>query len=460
MDLPARPRTLNAFEAHYRVPSGLIDIVAQGGLSPEPAYFNFQGATCYGRSVALPPTSHDGGPIDLSNHVRCDNGVVRLPFDLTDVVENAHLERYQARPLLSEGGLLRSMYYLVRPALPVHVRKHLQRLWLRDWSDISFPRWPVDFTVETLMEQSMSLAVKASGLSRVPFIWFWPEGAPSCAMMTHDVESKAGIDFCDQLMDVDESFGIKASFQLVPEVRYDVTESFFEHVRRRGFEANIHDLNHDGQLFQDHKRFRERAIRINAYGKGFKSRGFRSGAMYRRQEWFDALDFSYDMSVPNVAHLEPQRGGCCTVTPYFVGKILELPLTTIQDYSLFHILCDYSTEMWRKQIALITARHGLISFITHPDYLIEDRARHVYMELLSHLKQLRDAGTVWTALPGEVDRWWRNRSAMTLVPVGRGDWRIEGPDSDRARIAYATLENDRLVYRVAHASEEVEYSPC
>ena len=39
------------------------------------------------------------------------------------------------------------------------------------------------------------------------------------------------------------------------------------------------------------------------------SRGFRSGAMYRRQDWFADLEFSYDMSIPNVAHLEPQRGG-------------------------------------------------------------------------------------------------------------------------------------------------------
>ena len=35
---------------------------------------------------------------------------------------------------------------------------------------------------------------------------------------------------------------------------------------------------------------------------------------------------------------------------------------------------------------------------------------------------------------------------MTLTPSGDG-WRIEGPDSHRARVAYATLEDDRLVYK-------------
>ena len=64
--------------------------------------------------------------------------------------------------------------------------------------------------------------------------------------------------------------------------------------------------------------------------------------------------------------------------PYFVGKILELPLTTRQDYSLFHILNDYSIDLWKKQLDLIRKRNGLMSFITHPDYLIEPRARNVY----------------------------------------------------------------------------------
>ena len=91
--------------------------------------------------------------------------------------------------------------------------------------------------------------------------------------------------------------------------------------------------------------------------------------MCRNQEWYDALDFNSYMSVSNVAHLEPQRGGRSTVMPFFIGRILELPLTTVQDYSLFHILGDYSIDLWKRQIDLIRERNGLISFITHPDYL-------------------------------------------------------------------------------------------
>jgi hypothetical protein len=310
----------------------------------------------------------------------------------------------------------------------------------------------VDCNVDAVMRQTLALLLRTSSIRRLPFIWFWPEGKSSCAVMTHDVEGPAGRTFCSELMSLDESFGIRSAFQVVPEERGATSQDLIDEFRARGFEVNVHDLNHDGYLFSDRARFLKRAAQINRYVRELGSRGFRSGAMYREQQWFDAFEFSYDMSVPNAAHLEPQRGGCCTVMPYFVGKILELPLTTIQDYSLFHILGEYSISLWKAQIDLIRSMNGFISFITHPDYLLESRARAVYVELLGHLKHLRDHAGVWLALPGEVDQWWRDRNEMTLVR--RGDaWRIQGPSCDRARVAYATLDGDGVAYTL------VDHSP-
>jgi hypothetical protein len=309
----------------------------------------------------------------------------------------------------------------------------------------------VDVSVETLMRRTLALAATNRGITKVPFIWFWPDGAESCVMVTHDVEGRAGRDFCPQLMDLDDSFGIKSAFQVVPECYTGPAADLVDMLRRRGFEVNVHDLNHDGTLFRDRHEFEARVKRINQHARDMGCLGFRSGAMYREQGWFDAFEFSYDMSVPNVAHLEPQRGGCCTVMPYFIGNILELPLTTTQDYSLFHILGEYSTALWQRQIELIRAKHGLISFITHPDYLIEGRARRVYTELLSHLSQLRATGNLWFALPAEIDSWCRDRQQMRLVRRG-GAWAVEGPGSDRARVAYATVENGRMVYEVGQVA--------
>jgi hypothetical protein len=280
----------------------------------------------------------------------------------------------------------------------------------------------------------------------MPFVWFWPEGAQACFVMTHDVESSVGRAFCDELLAIDETYGLKSAFHLVPEGGYDVGPRFIARLRDAGCEVNVHDLNHDGRLFHSSAVFARRVSRINEYGRTFNSRGFRSGAMYRRQDWFGALEFSYDMSVPNVAHLEPQDGGCCSVMPFFIGRILELPLTTLQDYSLFHVLNDYTIRRWAEQIDLIASRNGLITFITHPDYLVEKRARAVYRDLLEHLSTVRRSRNLWMALPGEVDEWWRNRQRMSLVNRC-GRWIVEGPGSERACVAYAVVNGDRLNYR-------------
>jgi hypothetical protein len=291
----------------------------------------------------------------------------------------------------------------------------------------------------------MQLLLRTQQLESIPFIWFWPDGASCGITMTHDVETAAGRDFCDSLMDINDSFGIVASFQIVPEERYEVSQKFLDSIRGRGFEINVQDLNHDGRLYNDRNEFARRAVKINEYGRQFGASGFRSAILYHRQEWYSDLDFSYDMSVPNSAHLDPQRGGCCTVMPYFVGKMLELPVTTTQDYSLFNYLRTFSINLWKQQIDLIQKQNGLISFIVHPDYIMGERETRVYQELLAHLARLRTRENVWVAAPGEIDRWWRKRSEMKLISDGDG-WRIEGAGSDRARVAYATEKDGNLAF--------------
>ena len=223
--------------------------------------------------------------------------------------------------------------------------------------------------------------------------------------------------------------------------------SFIEGIRDRGFEVNIQDLNHDGHLFRNREEFLRRAKKINEYGKAYQTRGFRAAVLYRNLDWYDSLDFSFDMSVPNVAHLDPQRGGCCTVMPYFVGDILEIPLTTTQDYMLFHLLNDYSLDLWKAQTELIMEKNGLVSFIVHPDYVIEEKAQGIYRDLLGFLHQLGMEKRIWFAVAGEIDHWWRSRSKMRVVDDD-GKWRIEGPGAERAKLAFAKVVRDRLEYEL------------
>lgn len=435
---------------HYRCPRQFAQVGVSGELSEKPGFFSFgPEAVGYGRcSAFVPSPDAEHSLTDAWGYVTPGPDGPALPFSVAETVAALRREQYvrNGNQACRESGsklLVRAGYYAMRPLMPVAFRKHLQRYSLRGWKKRVFPRWPVDTSVESTIESVMALNLRLH--KEVPFIWFWPEGAQACAVMTHDVETAEGRDFCTQLMDIDDSFRIKASFQVVPERRYALPVSYLENLRDRGFEINVHDLNHDGHLFDNHEQFKRRVARINHYGKALRAKGFRAGALYRNIDWFDLFQLEYDMSVPNVAHLDPQCGGCCTVFPYFVGKILEIPVTMTQDYSLFHILCNYGLDIWEEQAALILEKHGVMNFIVHPDYILQEREQEVYRRLLRRLSELRRTRSLWIALPGAVNDWWRQRSKMRLVANG-GQWEIIGEGKENARIAYARLENGRLTY--------------
>src|SRR5260370_35244876 len=106
--------------------------------------------------------------------------------------------------------------------------------------------------------------------------------------------------------------------------------------------------------------------------------------------------------------------------PYFIGKILELPVTATQDYSLFYILNQYSIDHWKRQISQIMEKHGLVSFIVHPDYDLETRTRVPYKSLLAYLLYFDSKAKIWMLIQREVNQWdgWRSHTRR------RGPWRI------------------------------------
>jgi hypothetical protein len=454
--------TRNVLAEHYRYPEELVPVSASDRISGAPGFFRVGGDICYGQCTGARPATNPREAPELLPAATESASAAILPFDVNRVVDDLRCERYadrtsRANSTLLASPLVRRLYYSLRPALPVSVRRHLQQYSLRNWRDIPFPAWPVDTTVEQLLARVLRLSMRAQNLTRIPFVWFWPDGAPGCAMMTHDVETKGGLDFLPHLMDVDDEYGIKASFQLVPQRRYRTSKALREEIRARGFEVNVQDLTHAGNLFENHGQFLRDSSAVNAYLTEYGAEGFRSGSMFRNPDWYGSLAAAYDMSIPNVAHLEAQRGGCCTVFPWFIGDVLELPLTTVQDYSLFHILGDYSIELWKKQMQIIAARHGLMSFIAHPDYLRSPAAMDVYRALLTELSELRRRGRIWMARPFEVNQWWRDRSRMTLQREG-GAWRIVGPGAERARIAWAQIVEGELAYTIEPDLDGSQYT--
>ncbi len=136
--------------------------------------------------------------------------------------------------------------------------------------------------------------------------------------------------------------------------------------------------------------------------------------------------------------------------PYFIGDVLELPVTTIQDYTLFHVLGERSIDLWKAQTELILRENGLMSFNIHPDYVIGHDTFAVYKSLLKYLRDLCRKTPIWFVLPSQVDSWWRARNKMSVVKDGNF-WRIAGDGAERAVLAFAKNVDGNLNYELAQA---------
>ena len=136
---------------YFRCPDTLGHFETTSDLSANEGFFSFGNDTiCYGRCSGATPARDVGNRLlDLVDEVQCDTGRIRLPFDLSEIVENLRDERYSmnsrhALGKITHGKASRRLYYFLRPLLLVGIRKHLQKVHLRGWERIAFPHWPVD----------------------------------------------------------------------------------------------------------------------------------------------------------------------------------------------------------------------------------------------------------------------------------------------------------------------------
>ncbi len=440
----ATKSTAEVLRERFRLPAQFAEVSQAVDHAGATGFFQTEGGNiAYGRC-----SSGVSGDADTAPPVATSDDAV-LAFDPDDVIDQLRFERYIDNALPDRDGwnvqaIIRRSYYFVRPMLSTKVRRIAQRRALAGWEKIAQPRWPVDTTVEELHRTALASAMTTAAVERVPIIWYWPEGYRGAIAMTHDVEEAEGLAFSPELARIDKSFGFSTSFQVVPEVRYEVHEATLDEIRAQDCEISLHGLNHDGNLFSSREEFDRRAPKIAAYLEKFGGNGFRSPVMYRNPDWIADLPITYDMSMPNVGHLDPQRGGCCSVFPYMLGDVVELPTTCTQDYTLFHVLDRYDLGLWHQQLDMIAAEYGLANFIVHPDYLDEPKALATYKALMAMLSERAEENNLWKASPTALATWWNQRSQLELVETN-GQWAITGDGADRASIAWAELVDGEVV---------------
>jgi peptidoglycan/xylan/chitin deacetylase (PgdA/CDA1 family) len=349
----------------------------------------------------------DGGVVEAV--VDEESRRVDLPFDPGAVYRTYVTEAW--RTIEPARGLTASQlnaFYTVKRLLPRQLQLTLRRLLASRAGLPSFPAWPLDRSVLRLMRFSAACALYGYGTasSEVAFDWFWPHSYRAAVILTHDVESAAGLRLAVEIADLEEEHGLRSSFNLG--AWYDIDDGVVRELTSRGFEIGVHGLRHDRSLFASRGAFDYWKPELARLAERLGAVGFRSPATHRVIEWLAELPMLYDCSVPHSDPFEPQPGGCCTIWPFLLGDVVELPYTMPQDHTLFTILRHKSPSLWLSQLDQLERSCGLVQCLTHPDpdYLGDPRNRDHYSELLLAIK---DRPALWTTLPRKVATWWRSR---------------------------------------------------
>jgi hypothetical protein len=301
-----------------------------------------------------------------------------------------------------------------------------------------FPRWPIESSLHDFYDVVFRWVADLAGES-LPCIAPWPRGCSWALVLTHDVETAAGVEKIDRLRDVELQRGFRSSWNFVPE-RYGIQDTLLDDLRRQGFEIGVHGLRHDGRDLESLAMVQQRGPAMRAYAKRWSAVGFRAPATHRVWEWMPLLGFEYDSSSPDTDPYEPIPGGCCTWLPFFNRDLVELPITLVQDHTQFVILKRRDAAAWREKCDVLRERGGMALLITHPDYVDEEGAlEQAYIDLLD---SVAEDESVWHALPRDVAAWWQRR-ASSSIERRDGQWRVVGPAASEAAIAFVDPSHDR-----------------
>lgn len=341
-------------------------------------------------------------------------------------------ERYEAGP--RRPAALRA-YYAAKPLLPRRLQLALRRRYAGRQMRREFPAWPIEPLLVEHLHAELRARLRDSGGDRVPIVGFWPHGRSFAAILTHDVEGPAGVANIARVLEAERRHGMVSSWNFVAE-DYPIPAGTFERIRAAGGEIGLHGIHHDGRLFADRAAFEANLPLIRRYLDAWGAVGFRSPATHRDPDWMPELGSLYDSSFPDTDPFEPQPGGCCSIFPYFLGDLVELPITLVQDHTLWEILRRDSIELWTQKAEWIAEHHGLVNIIVHPDYVVAEERLAAYEGFLAFLRGLLDRRGGWHALPRDVAAWWRRRAALSVQAA---------EDDPEAAVAWVSERDGQLV---------------
>jgi peptidoglycan/xylan/chitin deacetylase (PgdA/CDA1 family) len=352
-----------------------------------------------------------------------------------------HEERYVRA---ARSRRLLPLFYRAKPLIPRRAQMTARRTIARRQRTQHefggrFPRWPIEPIIELQRETLLRERIRRAADGRVPVLGAWPHGHRFAWILTHDVEGPRGLAQVERLLELERKHGVVSAWFLVAD-DYPVDDAVLDAIRGAIGEIGVHGLHHDGSLFRSRAHFEAQLPRVHERLRAWGAVGFRSPATHRNAAWMPELGAEYDSSFPDTHPFDAQPDGCCSIFPYFLGDMVELPITLPQDHTLFELLRERDIGLWRRKVAYIVHRGGLVPVLVHPDYaLTSERLRH-YDELLTLLR----ARGGWHALPREVARWWRRRAELERRFAG-GEIDARAAAEAGASIQWATERDGAVV---------------
>lgn len=266
--------------------------------------------------------------------------------------------------------------------------------------------------------------------SPIPRIGFWRRGKTYALSVTHDIESRAGLEVgALRLLEIERILHIRSSWSIVTN-RYPLSSRQLTVLGREG-EICAHDTEHDGRLLT--QPFPKKVERLKECKKrlelstGTKVRGFRSPLLQHNRELVTAVGeagYEFDSSVPSWEALSPTSlnpHGVGTVFPFRVNNVLEIPVSLPQDHQLLRVgglSPTDATETIVRSSNWIRELGGLCVLLVHPDYDFGgEENKEDYLHLLEGFSQ---DGNCQIMTLGEMASWW----------ASRGDTYINSSDGD------------------------------
>jgi len=272
--------------------------------------------------------------------------------------------------------------------------------------------------VECLRTIFLASLVLSSG--PIPRIAFWKRGKSYALAVTHDVETREGLDTgAPRLLAVEKKLGIRSTWN-VPSARYPMSPNSLNTLVENG-EVGAHDTAHDGRLI--FLSSEQKILRLRECKQGLEKltgrevRGFRSPLLQHSADLAAATSkagYSHDSSCPSWEILSPtslHSHGVGTIFPFEISDTLEIPVSLPQDHQLVRVAGlkpPAAVDLLVRLSKWIRGVGGPCILLVHPDYeLAMEETVHEYERLLENFSSDSQCDIMTLS---ELADWWTIRA--------------------------------------------------